>query len=41
MRVNMIGTANMLEAARINQIPDRVDRLLNLRSLRVHGVSFI
>jgi len=24
MRVNMIGTANMLEAARINQIPDRV-----------------
>lgn len=24
MRVNMIGTANMLEAARINKIPDRV-----------------
>lgn len=24
MRVNMLGTANMLEAARINQIPDRI-----------------
>ena len=24
MRVNMIGTANMLEAARVNRIPDRV-----------------
>ena len=24
MQVNMIGTANMLEAARVNQIPDRV-----------------
>lgn len=24
MRVNMIGTANMLEAARLNQVPDRV-----------------
>jgi UDP-glucose 4-epimerase len=24
MRVNMIGTANMLEAAQVNQIPDRV-----------------